>query len=279
MRALRLAGVTGLLALALAPAQAQGAELRAGVGKADITPRTGYYLGGWTRADRVAKGQHTRLHSRALVLQQRRPQDRAGLARPVHGPQRDGAPHRRGAGLARVLRAQHPHLGLAHPLGARRLRELPDLQHGRARAQHRRDPVDHRRAVQPAAGRPPALHVPRPPDRQGDHPRRPRPRPRRGGLGRRRAARADPQPQRRGPPGQPRDRARVRPGQPARTPRARATRSTRAWTCCGWTSSCAAAAAGGASGCRSAAGRTSPTTARSPSPRSSTTTRTTTPRR
>ena len=48
---------------------AQAAPLRAGVGKADITPRTGYYLGGWTRQDRVAQGQHTRLWARALVLQ------------------------------------------------------------------------------------------------------------------------------------------------------------------------------------------------------------------
>src|SRR5918994_1811587 len=68
MRALRGGMVAGLLALAVVPASAQAAELRAGVGKADVTPRTGYYLGGWTRADRVAKGQHTRLHSRALVL-------------------------------------------------------------------------------------------------------------------------------------------------------------------------------------------------------------------
>jgi hypothetical protein len=55
-------------ALAAAPA-AQAEQLHAGVGKADITPRTGYYLGGWTRQDRVAQGQHTRLWARALVLQ------------------------------------------------------------------------------------------------------------------------------------------------------------------------------------------------------------------
>ena len=55
-------------ALAAAPA-AQAEPLQAGVGRADITPRTGYYLGGWTRQDRVAQGQHTRLWSRALVLQ------------------------------------------------------------------------------------------------------------------------------------------------------------------------------------------------------------------
>jgi neutral ceramidase len=50
-------------------ASAEAVGLRAGVGKADITPRTGYYLGGWTRADRVAQGQHTRLWARAMVLE------------------------------------------------------------------------------------------------------------------------------------------------------------------------------------------------------------------
>src|SRR5215211_4329990 len=59
-----------LLAVAAAlPATAHAGNLRAGVGKADITPQTGYYLGGWTRADRVARGQHTRLYARALVLE------------------------------------------------------------------------------------------------------------------------------------------------------------------------------------------------------------------
>src|SRR5256885_7072686 len=58
-----------ILAMA-APAQA--ASLRAGAGRADITPRTGYYLGGWTRGDRFGKGQHTRLFARALVLQRGR---------------------------------------------------------------------------------------------------------------------------------------------------------------------------------------------------------------
>ena len=53
----------------VAPAAANAAGLRAGVGKADITPKTGYYLGGWTRADRTGHGQHTRLYSRALVLE------------------------------------------------------------------------------------------------------------------------------------------------------------------------------------------------------------------
>ena len=70
---MRRAALALLLLTALgcaAPAHAQQPpRLQAGVGKADITPRLGYYLGGWTRADRTAQGQHTRLHARALVLQ------------------------------------------------------------------------------------------------------------------------------------------------------------------------------------------------------------------
>ena len=58
-----------VLTAAAFPASAQAGVLRAGVGKADVTPRTGFYLGGWTRQDRVAGGQHTRLQSRALVLE------------------------------------------------------------------------------------------------------------------------------------------------------------------------------------------------------------------
>ena len=68
-----LAALAALIACgcaSAAPAHAQETgSLRAGVGKADITPRTGFYLGGWTRADRTAQGQHTRLFSRALVLE------------------------------------------------------------------------------------------------------------------------------------------------------------------------------------------------------------------
>lgn len=56
------------VALAAAPAHAASPTLEAGVGKADITPKLGYYLGGWTRADRVSHGQHTRLFARSLVL-------------------------------------------------------------------------------------------------------------------------------------------------------------------------------------------------------------------
>ncbi len=69
-----LLSLTLVVALAVVAAPAAEAapkapRLKAGVGKADITPQTGYYLGGWTRADRVAKGQHTRLFSRAMVLE------------------------------------------------------------------------------------------------------------------------------------------------------------------------------------------------------------------
>jgi neutral ceramidase len=67
---LAFAALLAALAACLAPGRAAAAapKLEAGVGKADITPKLGYYLGGWTRADRVAGGQHTRLHARALVL-------------------------------------------------------------------------------------------------------------------------------------------------------------------------------------------------------------------
>jgi neutral ceramidase len=54
---------------AVAAEPAPGA-LRAGAGQADVTPpQTGYYLGGWTRADRLARGQSTRLFANALVLE------------------------------------------------------------------------------------------------------------------------------------------------------------------------------------------------------------------
>jgi hypothetical protein len=44
-------------------------RLRAGAGRADITPQTGYAFGGWTRADRRGLGQHTRLYASAIVLE------------------------------------------------------------------------------------------------------------------------------------------------------------------------------------------------------------------
>jgi hypothetical protein len=64
-------GLTAMLilaALALAPAEALALE--AGAGRADVTPPTGYYTMGYVRSDAVARGQHTRLQARALVLEQ-----------------------------------------------------------------------------------------------------------------------------------------------------------------------------------------------------------------
>jgi neutral ceramidase len=62
-----LALAAGAATLATADAEAQG--LRAGAGRADITPPTGYYMMGWVRSDAAAEGQHTRLFARAIVLE------------------------------------------------------------------------------------------------------------------------------------------------------------------------------------------------------------------
>ncbi len=56
-------------ALLLLASPADAANLRAGAGRADITPQTGYYLFGWVRSDARAQGQLTRLFARAIVLQ------------------------------------------------------------------------------------------------------------------------------------------------------------------------------------------------------------------
>lgn len=56
---------------ALLPAHAYAASpLQVGVGRADITPPTGYYMMGWVRSDGVIQGQHTRLWARAVVLRE-----------------------------------------------------------------------------------------------------------------------------------------------------------------------------------------------------------------
>ena len=62
-----LAAVAATLALA-APASA-APQLKVGVGRADITPPTGYYMMGWVRSDAKAVGQHTRLWARVIVLE------------------------------------------------------------------------------------------------------------------------------------------------------------------------------------------------------------------
>ena len=215
----RITILIALAAFAAVPASASAAGLRAGVGKADITPAHGLLPG------RLDPGRpRGRRPAHAAVLARdgagaRRPQGRARADRPVHGPRRDGQADRRGAGLARVLRAQHPDLRLAHPLGPRRLRELPHAEHRGAQPPDRHRPAVVLPPAQPRPGRPPALHLPGAPDRDRDPPRRRRPRGRRGrlGLGAHHGAHAQPQP--RGPPGQPRRAARVRPGQGVRGPR------------------------------------------------------------
>jgi neutral ceramidase len=65
--------VAVLVALALphaASAATPSPSLEVGVGRADITPPTGYYMMGWVRSDGVVQGQHTRLWARAIVLRQ-----------------------------------------------------------------------------------------------------------------------------------------------------------------------------------------------------------------
>jgi hypothetical protein len=58
----------GLLALALTSPASAG-TLRAGVGRADITPPTGYYMMGWVRSDAKPIGVWTRLYARVAVLE------------------------------------------------------------------------------------------------------------------------------------------------------------------------------------------------------------------
>jgi neutral ceramidase len=70
----RIGRVTSIAAIALSaalvPAAAQAKNLEAGVGRADITPPTGYALGGWTRADRIGTGVQTRLQASAMVIRE-----------------------------------------------------------------------------------------------------------------------------------------------------------------------------------------------------------------
>ena len=65
-----VAGALCAVALALVAPPAAGADagLRAGAGRADITPPTGYFLMGWVRSDARAAGALTRLYARSLVL-------------------------------------------------------------------------------------------------------------------------------------------------------------------------------------------------------------------
>ncbi|HEY1595681.1 MAG TPA: neutral/alkaline non-lysosomal ceramidase N-terminal domain-containing protein [Thermoleophilaceae bacterium] len=65
-----LAGIAVAVAMVPSAAHAATGELQVGVGRADITPPTGYYMMGWVRSDGVIQGQQTRLWARAVVLQE-----------------------------------------------------------------------------------------------------------------------------------------------------------------------------------------------------------------
>jgi neutral ceramidase len=65
----RAAAVVALLTLWLA-SSAQAAALQAGVGRSDITPPTGFATFGYVRDDAIARGQHTRLFARSVVLRE-----------------------------------------------------------------------------------------------------------------------------------------------------------------------------------------------------------------
>src|SRR4051812_920197 len=64
--------ILALIALAFpaTAAAASPAPIEVGVGRADITPPTGYYMMGWVRSDGVIRGAHTRLWARVIVLRQ-----------------------------------------------------------------------------------------------------------------------------------------------------------------------------------------------------------------
>ena len=67
---LSLVILTAVACVLASSTQASAApKLKVGVGRADITPPTGYYMMGWVRSDARAIGQQTRLWARVIVLQ------------------------------------------------------------------------------------------------------------------------------------------------------------------------------------------------------------------
>ena len=139
-----------------------GGDLRAGAGRSDITPPTGFYHMGWVRSDAKSEGQLTRLFARSLVLERG---DRklalvsvdlafvpAGLVADVVERLAE-----RGFGEESVLiSASHTH---SAPGG---LLQLSGVQHRRAH-------FDHTDGVRGGlARRPAALHVPGRADHEGD---------------------------------------------------------------------------------------------------------------
>ena len=142
----------------------------------------------------------------------RRPQGRARGRGPVHGPGRSREARGRRPCFARLLRVEPARLGLAHALGARRLRELQDVQHRGPRAGHRHRPDELLPAPRRSARGSAALLVPGAAGHRCRPPRGRRPLARGGRLG----PGGDPwphdEPQHRGAPRRPRDRARARTG-------------------------------------------------------------------
>src|SRR5690349_14752989 len=61
-------GLTALVFAAALVAAPSASALQAGAGRSDVTPPTGFYTMGYVRSDAVARGQHTRLFARAIVL-------------------------------------------------------------------------------------------------------------------------------------------------------------------------------------------------------------------
>src|SRR3954454_14518007 len=70
MRRLVLVFALVVLALPAAASAATPPPIEVGVGRADITPPTGYYMMGWVRSDALIQGQNTRLWARVIVLRQ-----------------------------------------------------------------------------------------------------------------------------------------------------------------------------------------------------------------
>jgi hypothetical protein len=61
---------SALVGAALLALPSGASAIDVGVGRADITPPTGYYMMGWVRSDAQITGQHTRLRARVVVLRQ-----------------------------------------------------------------------------------------------------------------------------------------------------------------------------------------------------------------
>jgi hypothetical protein len=117
---MRLLLVLALLAGAAAAHQGLAGRpdtLRVGVGRADITPPTGYYSFGWVRSDAVLRGVHTRIQARAIVLQ--RGKQKLALVSEDLGAIAGGVVHEAAKRLAArgfgdsniVVSASHTHAG------------------------------------------------------------------------------------------------------------------------------------------------------------------------